>query len=128
MARALPSTSVEAITSQLGITSSLLSDMHPRARRLDHLLPPVLCHVFSQRLTEMFWPVMMKAVLRSSEAVGLKGGVLRKIAKPSAVSNTTAGYRGIHVKSLAQSSPTPSRQPLGAGAADADRWATGMPG
>ena len=63
------------------------------------LLPPVLCRVFSQRLTEVFWPVMMKAVLRSNEAIGLKGGVLHKIAKPSAVSNTTAGFRGILVQS-----------------------------
>ncbi|OLP76767.1 hypothetical protein AK812_SmicGene43255, partial [Symbiodinium microadriaticum] len=63
------------------------------------LLPPVLCRVFSQRLTEVFWPVMMKAVLRANEAVGLKGGVLHKIAKPSAVNNTTAGFRGILVQS-----------------------------
>ena len=63
------------------------------------LLPPALCRVFSQRLTELFWPVMMKAVLRANEAVGLKGGVLHRIAKPNAVNNTTAGFRGILVQS-----------------------------
>ncbi|CAE7890796.1 unnamed protein product [Symbiodinium microadriaticum] len=63
------------------------------------LLPPALCRVFSQRLTELFWPIMMKAVLRANEAVGLKGGVLHRIAKPNAVSNTTAGFRGILVQS-----------------------------
>ena len=42
---------------------------------------------------------MLKAVLRSNEAVGLKGGILHRIAKPSAVANTTAGYRGILVQS-----------------------------
>ncbi|CAE7611352.1 unnamed protein product, partial [Symbiodinium sp. CCMP2456] len=63
------------------------------------LLPPVLCTLFSQRMTEAFWPLMLKAVLRANEAVGLKGGVLHRIAKPSAVENTTAGYRGILVQS-----------------------------
>ena len=63
------------------------------------LLPPAICRLFSQRLTEVFWPVMLKAVLRSNEAVGLKGGILHRIAKPSAVANTTAGYRGILVQS-----------------------------
>ena len=63
------------------------------------LIPPALCRVFSQRLTELFWPVMMKTVLRANEAVGLKGGVLHRIAKPNAVNNTTAGFRGILVQS-----------------------------
>ncbi|CAE7271677.1 unnamed protein product [Symbiodinium sp. CCMP2456] len=63
------------------------------------LLLPILCSLFSQKLTEAFWPVMLKAVLRSNEAVGLKGGILHRIAKPSAVENTTAGYRGILVQS-----------------------------
>ena len=63
------------------------------------LLPPGICRLYSQRLTEAFWPVMLKAVLRSNEAVGLKGGILHRIAKPSAVANTTAGYRGILVQS-----------------------------
>ena len=63
------------------------------------LLPPAICTLFSQRLTEVFWPVMLKAVLRSNEALGLKGGLMHRIAKPSAVANTTAGYRGILVQS-----------------------------
>ena len=63
------------------------------------LLPPAICTLFSQRLTEVFWPVMLKAILRSNEAVGLKGGIMHRIAKPSAVANTTAGYRGILVQS-----------------------------
>ena len=63
------------------------------------LLPPILCKLFSQRLTEAFWPIMLKAVFRSNEAVGLKGGLLHRIAKPNAVANTTAGYRGILVQS-----------------------------
>ncbi|CAE7947452.1 RPS25 [Symbiodinium sp. KB8] len=63
------------------------------------LLPPVLCTLFSQKLTEVFWPVMLKAILRANEPIGLKGGLLHRIAKPSAVENTTAGYRGILVQS-----------------------------
>ncbi|CAE7334985.1 unnamed protein product [Symbiodinium sp. KB8] len=50
-------------------------------------------------MTEAFWPIMLKAILRSNEAVGLKGGIMHRIAKPSAVVNTTAGYRGILVQS-----------------------------
>ena len=63
------------------------------------LLPPALCTVFSQRMTEVFWPVMMKAVLRANEPIGLKGGIMHKIPKPSAVDGTTAGFRGILVQS-----------------------------
>ena len=63
------------------------------------LLPPAICSVFAQRMTEVFWPVMLKAVLRSNEPVGLKGGVMHKIPKPSAVEGTTAGFRGILVQS-----------------------------
>ncbi|CAE7207675.1 unnamed protein product, partial [Symbiodinium sp. KB8] len=63
------------------------------------MLPPVLCTLFSQNLTEVFWPIMLKAVLRANEAVGLKGGLLHRIAKPNAIANTTAGYRGILVQS-----------------------------
>ena len=63
------------------------------------LLPPVLCALFSQKLTELFWPVLLKTVLRSNEPIGLKGGILHRISKPAAVANTTAGYRGILVQS-----------------------------
>ncbi|CAE7216133.1 unnamed protein product, partial [Symbiodinium sp. CCMP2456] len=63
------------------------------------MIPPALCTVYSQKMTEVFWPVMMKAVLRANEAIGLKGGLLHRIAKPSAVDNTTSGYRGILVQS-----------------------------
>ena len=63
------------------------------------LLPPVLCTLFSQKLTELFWPVLLKTVLRSNEPIGLKGGVLHRISKPTAVANSTAGYRGILVQS-----------------------------
>ena len=45
-------------------------------------------------------PSCSKQSSAANEAVGLKGGLLHRIAKPNAIANTTAGYRGILVQFL----------------------------
>ena len=64
------------------------------------LLPPAICHHFSSDMSLLFWPLMLKTVLNAAEAVGLKGGLLHHIPKPSSsLQHTCAGHRAILVQS-----------------------------
>ncbi|CAE7745718.1 unnamed protein product, partial [Symbiodinium sp. CCMP2456] len=64
------------------------------------LIPPSLCHHFSSDMSLLFWPMALKTILRATEAVGLKGGLLHHIPKPTAaLHNRCSGHRGILVQS-----------------------------
>ncbi|CAE7275135.1 unc-89 [Symbiodinium sp. CCMP2456] len=64
------------------------------------MLPPAICHHFAPDLAILFWPMALKTILSAAEAVGLKGGILHHIPKPtSAMQNVCSGHRGILVQS-----------------------------
>ena len=64
------------------------------------LLPPMLCRRFSPQLTTVFWPLLLKTLCRTSEAAGMKGGVLHHIGKPQPKApHTCDAHRGILVQS-----------------------------
>ena len=65
------------------------------------LLPSSLCRRFAFRLSEHFWPVILKTFLHLSEPLPLKGGVLHHIPKPNPpVRDVAAAQRGILVQSI----------------------------
>ena len=75
---------------------------HTSARKAagPDLVPPALCRFFGHRLTEIFWPVLLKQVCLSAEAAGLKGGLMHAISKPNAPdARSCASKRGILVQS-----------------------------
>ncbi|CAE7876696.1 unnamed protein product [Symbiodinium microadriaticum] len=64
-------------------------------------LPSSICKRFAFRLSEHFWPVILKTFLHLSEPLPLKGGVLHHIPKPSpSVRDVAAAQRGILVQSI----------------------------
>ena len=64
-------------------------------------LPSSLCKRFAFRLSEHFWPVILKTFLHLSEPLPLKGGVLHHIPKPNPpVRDVASAQRGILVQSI----------------------------
>ena len=64
-------------------------------------LPSSICKRFAFRLSEHFWPVILKTFLHLSEPLPLKGGVLHHIPKPNpSVRDVAAAQRGILVQSI----------------------------
>ena len=49
----------------------------PRKAAGPDRLPPDLGRLFSCNVAELFWPVLLKSVLQSAEAVGYKGSICR---------------------------------------------------
>ena len=64
------------------------------------LIPPSICKRFAFRLSEHFWPIILKTFVHLSEPLPLKGGVLHHIPKPNPpVRDVAAAQRGILVQS-----------------------------
>ena len=87
---------------ELPSMSSLSDAMRATAGRKaagpDHL-PPDLCRRFGGELSLIWFPVLLKTLLLSSEAIGLKGTVLHRIPKPGGARSECLSHRAIVVQS-----------------------------
>ncbi|CAE7540367.1 unnamed protein product [Symbiodinium sp. CCMP2592] len=64
-------------------------------------IPPALCKQCPGQLAVLFWPIVLKAMIHSSEPVGLKGGVLFHIDKPGVPDKLSLqSQRGILAQSI----------------------------
>ena len=77
-----------------------LRDVAPRKAAGPDRIPPDLGRVFSARMAELLWPVLLKTVLYSAEAVGYKGSVLHRIPKPHGDRSLCSASRAITVQSI----------------------------
>ena len=62
-------------------------------------VPPELCRFFGNEMAVLWFPVLLKTLLLSSEAIGLKGTVLHRIPKPSGARNECLSHRAVVVQS-----------------------------
>ncbi|CAE7237351.1 unnamed protein product [Symbiodinium sp. CCMP2456] len=64
-------------------------------------VPPALCRRFACQLSTLFWPIVLKSMVHTSEPVGMKGGVLFHIDKPGVADKLSCqSQRGILAQSV----------------------------
>ena len=62
-------------------------------------VPPEICRRFGNEMAVLWFPILLKTLLLSSEAIGLKGTTLHRIPKPNGARNECLSHRAVVVQS-----------------------------
>ena len=86
------------VPSLLDLSEAMRSTAGRKAAGQDRL-PPSLCQKFGNELAILWFPVMLKTLVHSAEAIGLKGATLCRIPKPTGCRTTCLSHRAVVVQS-----------------------------
>ena len=95
--RCIPLSDCSGLPSYLHLESTLRCTPPRKASGPDRI-PPDVGRLFSSNVAELLWPILLKTMLRATEAAGYKGSTLHRIPKPHGDRASCAASRAITVQ------------------------------